>query len=391
MLTVFGAVSALSTGNLAVTDFKATINGVDVSSGISSIAGNAGDVLPLKVVFSALDDASDAKVKAWISGYRTDIVDSTSRFELLNGSTYAKTLALRLPSDIDPSERFTLFVRIETGTGYHEESFPLMLQRESYNIEILSVEFSRTVSAGNALSIDVVLKNRGFNRLDDTFVKVSIPELGVEKRAYFGDITPLDEDSKDNGKEDAVLGRLNLVVPSNAVSGVYDLVIEASTVDSVTSMTKKLVVSGTEMASEVLTSSAIKDFSKGSEITYDLILVNSGSNVKTYEIIPESASGLLVRANEPVVTVGPMSSKTVSITVRADNSGTYNFGVNVNSNGALVKRVPFTANVTGSIAGSNAVVLTVVLAIVFVVLLVILIVLLTRKPQKSEEFGESYY
>jgi preprotein translocase subunit SecG len=37
------------------------------------------------------------------------------------------------------------------------------------------------------------------------------------------------------------------------------------------------------------------------------------------------------------------------------------------------------------------VVLTVVLAIIFLVLLVVLIVLIGRKPQKSEEYGESYY
>jgi preprotein translocase subunit SecG len=33
----------------------------------------------------------------------------------------------------------------------------------------------------------------------------------------------------------------------------------------------------------------------------------------------------------------------------------------------------------------------IVLAIIFIVLLVVLIVLMGKKPQKSEEFGESYY
>ena len=33
----------------------------------------------------------------------------------------------------------------------------------------------------------------------------------------------------------------------------------------------------------------------------------------------------------------------------------------------------------------------IILAIIFVVLLIVLIVLLTRKPEKAEEFEESYY
>ncbi len=45
-----------------------------------------------------------------------------------------------------------------------------------------------------------------------------------------------------------------------------------------------------------------------------------------------------------------------------------------------------------SVASKNPItVLTVILAIVFLVLLVVLIVLIGKKPNKSEEFGESYY
>ena len=51
------------------------------------------------------------------------------------------------------------------------------------------------------------------------------------------------------------------------------------------------------------------------------------------------------------------------------------------------------ANVSESAVSiaSPIVVLTIILAIIFIVLLVILIVLLGKKPEKQEEFGESYY
>ena len=81
--------------------------------------------------------------------------------------------------------------------------------------------------------------------------------------------------------------------------------------------------------------------------------------------------------------------------VKANREGTFNFAVSANSD-EFSEIATYTATVQGkSIASaatnSNIVVITIVLAIIFVVLLVILIVLLTRKPEKSEEFGESYY
>ena len=72
--------------------------------------------------------------------------------------------------------------------------------------------------------------------------------------------------------------------------------------------------------------------------------------------------------------------------------GTFNFAVNVNTaEGELVEKVTMNAVVTGGTFGGSVAILTLVLAIIFVVLLVVLIVLLTRKPEKVEEFEESYY
>ena len=66
------------------------------------------------------------------------------------------------------------------------------------------------------------------------------------------------------------------------------------------------------------------------------------------------------------------------------------FDVNVFSSEKLLEKVTLKLNAEGK-AVNPIVVLTVVLAIIFLVLLVVLIVLIGRKPQKTEEFGESYY
>jgi len=83
------------------------------------------------------------------------------------------------------------------------------------------------------------------------------------------------------------------------------------------------------------------------------------------------------------------SSKTV--TVKADSGKEYK--VSVFSGETLVKTITFNST-TEQEKDSNTsplVALTIILVIIFVVLLIVLIVLITKKPEKSEEFGESYY
>ena len=127
--------------------------------------------------------------------------------------------------------------------------------------------------------------------------------------------------------------------------------------------------------------------------------------MRLYELSIDAPTGLTVEADQPFVAIPAGASETVKIAAKADKAGKYLFTVSVYSDGNLVEKKSFTATVEGKSKGvvssvttsddgsaiNTTVVLTVVLAIIFVVLLVVLIVLLTRKPQKSEELGESYY
>jgi uncharacterized membrane protein len=373
------------------------VDGVDVTGvtngGTMTIAASNDGNIPVEVTFLANEDESDVRVKAWIGGFRSSLESETSRFEMINGSTYNKKLNIKLPADVDPTEDYTLYVRIESRTNSHEESFDLRIQRESYDLRILSVDFDRTANAGDTLAVDIVLKNRGFNRLDDSFVTVRIPELGVSKRAYFGDLTPTD-DLDDEDKEDAVLGRMYVNIPSNAQSGTYNVEVSAFNSDSDTRVVETLAIGASSSGSRIITPMKVREVSKNGEVSYDLIIVNSGSRIGVYELSSEPVEGLNVRIDEPVVTVGSSSSKTVKVTVMPTTSGTKTFSVNVYRDGSLIETIPLVAQVSSNsgFSGNNAVILTIVLAIVFVVLLVILIVLLTKKPSKeSEEFGESYY
>ncbi len=387
-LAVFVIASVSAFGSISSVE----VNGVEALTG-TNIASFAGDVLPVKVRFDATGSATDVRIKAWISGASGNSV-ATERFDVIANGSYVRFFEVPMPVNIDPSEQMKLEISVESRNGVaDQEVINLAGQRESYVVEVLDVAMDNKVTAGGNLAVDVVLKNRGRHEAEDTFVRATIPALGIETRAYFGDMSPVDQSEPD--KEDSAERRLWLRVPSNAPAGVYTVEIEAYNADSVTTTSKRLAVVGAAEESQIVSATNSKTFGAGETAVYTMTLINSGSNVRAYELVISASDGISVDADEPVVALNAGSGKTVKLSAEAAKPGKYNFVVNVYSNGALVKAETFTATVEGTstkTAASNAtVLLTVVLAIIFVVLLVVLIVLLTRRPEKKEDFGESYY
>ena len=397
-LAVFAA-SASAMGSFT----EIEVNGVDaVEDGIvlaGSISAFGGQILPVRVTFDSGDVTSeDVRVKVWISGEK-DYIISTERFDVLPNKTYSRVLSVQVPFDLDETEEdFNLKVVVESQNDEDVVSIvsiPLGVQRESYLVELLDVAMDNQIKAGDSLAVDIVLKNRGRHLAEDTFVRVKIPALGIERRAYFGDLSAIDQSHPD--KEDAVERRMQISIPGNTPAGIYPVEIEAYNADSVTTLNKKLevVAVGTSGHSLVVSSATSKTFAVNEEGIYSLTLVNSGTNVRVYELVVDGDSSLELSVDEPVVAIPAGTSKTVKVMAMSEKAGKYSFAVNVHSDGQLVKRESFSANVEGKtneITGTNpTVLLTVVLAVIFIVLLVVLIVLLTRKPQKSDELGESYY
>jgi|SRR3989344_705776 len=395
---VIANVSATSIGTID----SIKVNDVELlgTGSATNVAAFAGETLPVRVRFVGSMDSSDATVKVWISGARNYPV-STGEFKVFNGSVYSKLFAVTVPSKLDPTEELTLNVLVESMDGGTPvtESVPLAAQRESYVVDFLDVNVDNRVKAGSNLALDIVLKNRGLEFAEDTFVRARISALGIEQSAYFGDLAPIDQpvvDSRQIDQEDAVEKKLVLRIPSDASPGIYLLELEAFNGDTSTTLTKKIAIVGASEDSMVVSSSHSKTFAVGEKATYTVTLVNSGNNIKVYELLVENSNdNLNVNIDEPIVAVPAGSSRTVKVEATATKAGKYDFTTTVQSGGDVVKKETFTANVEGStrkaFSGNTAVVLTVVLAIVFVVLLIVLIVLLTRKPEKSQEIGESYY
>ena len=383
------AVSAASIGTIT----KVEVDGLNVNSDPAIVTG---DTVEIRVEFNSLVNTSDVTVEVQIEGDKKDVIAETKAFDVETGKEYARTLKLDIPFDLKDtlSDFATLTVEIG-GNGFKTEaSYTLRVQRESFNANIMSVSVPQTVKPGETFPVDIVIKNLGYNDLDDLFVTAKISALGVERTAFFGELVALECDDEDTSlenygvditrkcnedNEDTLNGRIFLQVPYNVKSGTYTISVEVENEDTTSSQTAQVVVKNS--------------FSSGNFIVSgnQLLIVNPTNEVVVYRLIPEPTNAVSVSVSDSIVAVPAGSSKAVTVSALSSAAGTQIYSVNVfSADGILVDVVNFSATTQESSASSPIVVLTVILAIIFIILLVVLIVLIGKKPEK-EEFSESYY
>jgi len=371
------------------------IDGIDVSDNPAIIVG---DTVLVRVEFESDVNASDITVEVEIEGDRRDVEAQTALFDVEEGHRYVKTLRLEIPFDLKDELSGFVDLNVEvSGSGYKTtDSHTLRVQRESYSLNVLSISVPTKVRSGESFPVDFVLRNVGYNNLDDLFVTARISALDMEKSVFFGDLvavqcdedvnSPVDNygveiDRKCNeDDEDTASGRIFLQLPFDANPGIYALELEIEGEDLVSSETVQIVIEN--------------PFSEGHFIVSgnQLLIVNPTNQLVVYRLVPQSTAVVSVSLSESVVAVPAGSSRTVIVDTTSDALGTQTYAVNVfSADGTLVDTVSFSKTFEGRDITSPIVVLTIVLAIIFIVLLVVLVVLLGKKSKKAEEFGESYY
>lgn len=366
-----------------------TVSFKDVVLNGNNIVGYVGETVPVRVTFTSNMDVADARIKVRIEGYRDEIASSTRRLNLVAGGTYTELLNLELPSDLKNTlENYTLYVEVSSAVDRTEANFNVQMQRESYELEVLSVDYNLDVAAGSTAPVMIVVKNTGYQRNDDVYATVSVPELGISARAYLEDLVAVEDCDEDCDRQDSISRILNLKIPESASPGIYDMIVTVYNEDSRTTEKRVLNVNSATTFSLVATRGN-QDMNAGETKTYDLVIVNSEDNIKVYTVSATSSSALEVSVPS-VVTVAPQTAYTVPITVTARDSietGSYTFTVSVNN-----QQTSFVANVVkGSATQLGVLALTVVLAIIFVALLVLLVTLLFKREKKVEEVETSYY
>lgn len=274
VIALFAIILAISTVSAFASIDDVIVNDISLKVDAKTSAGEVSDTIPVEVKFTATADVSDVRVKVYIEGYRDDISDTTARFRLVEGSSYIKRFSLELPSNFDldeDPEDLVLYVRISAkGEDSIEEDYPIVMQRDLYGLSLLSIEAPEQVTAGSVIAIDVVLHNTGSDRLDDTYVKVSIPGI-VERNVYFGDIAS-DIDVDYDQIRDSVNKRIYLTIPSDAISGIYNLEVEAYNYDSNVMAKKQIVLNGIE-ADDTDDDVEVIDGTDGTDGTNNTVLI----------------------------------------------------------------------------------------------------------------------
>lgn len=363
VLFLVASVSAASFSNVEV-----TVDSIDAGDNPGVVAG---DLVTLKVFFTSDVDSSDIKIKAEIEGEKTDVSEVTKSFEVESGHRYMKVMTLKVPYELKDqvSDDADLNIKIWGGdTVSYTTSYPLRVQRPSYDVAFMSISTNQKIEAGELFPVDIVLKNVGYNKLDDLYVTVKVPELNVQKTAFFGDLVPVEDDDHD----DTVRGRLFLQMPYDAKTGLYTLEVEVKNSDLNMNGVEKISVENGFTGNLIVSGN-------------ELVVVNPTNKLMVLRLVPETTDGS-VSLSQDLVSVPAGSSKTVEVA----SSGSAEYTVNAfTMDGRLVDTA--TIKSSNQEANNAIVVLTAVLAIIFLVLLVVLVVLVTKKPQKQEDFGESYY
>ena len=369
------------------------VNGVNV---LQNPAIVVGDSIFVRVEFASLVNASYVTVQTELEGDRQSVKSETAPFDVETGQTYVRTLRIDVPFDL--RDKLSGFVDLNikvSGNGFRTDAtVPLKVQRTSFDANVLHVSVPQTIKAGEIFPVDVVLKNIGYNNLDDLFVTARISALGIERTSFFGDIVALECDKSLSSVEnygvdisrkcnedhkDTITGRIFLHIPYDVDEGIYALEVKVNNEDTTSSQVIQVVIENAFSSGHFVVS--------GNQI----LIVNPTNEVVVYRIVPVSTSTVSVSVSESIVAVSPGTSKTVNVDATSSAEGAQTYSVNVfAADGTLVDTVTMTSILPGRDVTNPIVILTIVLAIIFIVLLVVLIVLIGKKPEK-EEFGESYY
>ena len=360
---------------------------------INEVSVIAGEEVSITIYFDSLVNDTDVTFEAELEGEKIDVEGITAVMDIESGMRYSAALTLKVPFELkdDVSDELYLSIEID-GKEYKTQIDDLLLrvQRPSYYPTIKSVTTSQTISAGETFPVDLVIKNMGYNDLDDLYITVSVPALGLEQSSYFGDLVNIEFCDDDCDEDDTVSGRIFLDMPYDVNEGIYTMTVEVSNDDVTLEETTQIVVEN-DFTENVIVTSTDRTVEAGQTAEYSFLIVNPTNNVMVYTIVAGSNGDLSSSVSEDVVAVPAGSSRTVKVFANAETAGKYTFDVTVLSGSEIVSTISYSLDAESNGSVDSVLVLTIVLAIVFIVLLIVLIVLLTRKPVKSEEFGESYY
>ena len=395
-----------------------------ITNQLSDPAFERGEEADIRVTFIADTYLDEVSVRTWLTGYKDDIEDETSEFDVYEDKSYTKTLHLYIPEDADATEEYTLRVEIESQSqlsGVSRANIDALVQHKSEDLEIKYVELYAArdfcscnveqigkgmcgecyvaFEAGSSLCVDVSVKNMGSHEIEDVYVSVDIPELCVYRSTYVGDLDGDDctgDDCDDSAKETVCF-----TIPEDAKAGSYMMEITAEGDDAEDSVKQIFSVKAASAVSkepsvDITLQKTSAEVEQGKGVVYNLFVANLGAE-QTFVVSVEGMSDwATVQINPQAFTLEKGESQTVNVYVVANENaaaGEHVFTVKVKY-GDTVKVYNFSANVKetpGVFSGLDLKTVLMVIAIVLAVIIVILLIVLLAKKNGREKVEETYY
>ena len=414
-------ISLISVNALVMSEVKVDGTAISQSATVSAVKGNTLDIRV--ELFGDLNvTENDVRVKAWIGGYEYDDIEETSDlFNVQSNVIYVKTLELELPEDMDATEAYTLHVDAYSQSGNEVEYtnvFTLMVSPERHLIRFIDTIFNTglSVEAGQPLFTTVRLENLCDKKEEDIKVKVSIPALGVSAVKYLDELTSDELDNEDE-EDSGEVGDIYLVIPKDAETGIYDVVVDAEYNRGHDVESKRYLINikgkveapvdalpGTITPTGLVTAvisvdSETKQVQSGESAVYKIMFANLGQDAKTYTIELSNIDFAVARVDPAVLTINPDQTAEAYVYLSVDKNareGMHLFNVNVKSGNQLVKEFNLGSDVNAGADVDAKNVLEVVFVVLLVVLIILGIVVIVKRLGKGREpeestGGQSYY
>jgi hypothetical protein len=314
------------------------------------------------------------------------------------------TLTLLLTDKTGVLEEATYFVSLASGGDDHK-------------LVIKDVIFAPEdkVDAGKAFLATVKVANKGIKDEDDVKVRVAIPELGVSAAVFIDEVEAEDLD------DDVVISEeLYMRIPSDALTGDYEVVVTAEYDDGDEEAVETYTISVDGVSPVVVDETPVEEpkiqvsYLESMDMTagsagkmYPITIVNPTSESKTAVITIDGAEAFGEAVVEPsnVVIVEAGETKLVPVYVSADSeamAGEYQFTVMMSGLSEEAQTVVMVANVAEPVVEETADGWDNIkkgLEIAFVVLVALLVLLgliigfgkLRSNDDEDDDAAQTYY
>ena len=381
-----------------VTVSTVKLDGISLDEDYSNVLSlERGEEFDLTVVLDSTAAAENVEVEVTISGYEYGSISETSSlFDMENGTSYVKNFDLELPSNMD-SDYYQLKVRVSArNMEDFSKYFDLKIDSARHQLKIsdFSLSPSSETEAGRSVIGRIRVKNTGTESQDDVKVTLSVPELNLQDVQYLDELVAEDSDFFED---------LMVFIPECTDEGTYTVKAEVSydegtrevSAEKTLTVTASDLCASQENAETVVTVLDAQDVLAGESASYPLTLQNTGSSARTYTISLSGVSSWGVATIDPsnVLVVDGGETKTVFIQVTAneDASGENVFTATISTDGEE-SQVSLTANVS-SASDSSALRKTLEVALIVLVVILILLGLIIgfRKMNASDEDEDQTY